>query len=362
MADIITLGELLIDLTQTGTDELGNGKFTAYPGGAPANVAVAASRLGADTAFIGKVGNDAFGRFLRETLEKDKVDTVGLEESDEHPTTMAIVSVDDSGEREFTFYRDPGADTQLTEDEAVASIDAFFYEAIEKDDPADIELEDIKELGPDEAPLIVHVGSLSMTTEPSKTACEEAVRFAKERDMLVSYDPNYREALWSSREQAVEMMKKLLSYADILKVSDEEMEMLTGTSDFKEGSRILCEMGRSEYKADGEGITLVMVTLGADGVFVRCGDTAQAVPGFKVSVADTNGAGDTFLGAMLAQISERLRYNTATEKDDTDLTVQLRKIMDANLVHMVTYANKAASLTCSRSGAIPAMPTAAELK
>ena len=158
MADIITLGELLIDLTQNGTDENGNGKFTAFPGGAPANVAVAASRLGAETAFIGKVGNDAFGRFLRDTLEKDGVDTIGLEECDEHPTTMAIVSVDESGEREFTFYRDPGADTQLTAEEAAGSLQAQFFEGIivEDIDSYEFKPQDIKILGPEKAPLILH--------------------------------------------------------------------------------------------------------------------------------------------------------------------------------------------------------------
>ena len=151
MTDIITLGELLIDLTQRGSDENGNGEFTAYPGGAPANVAVAASRLGASTGFIGKVGNDAFGRSLADTLKKDNVDISGLFYDDYQPTTMAIVSVDESGERDFSFYRKPGADTQLTVDEAVGALSA-------------------------DLPKILHVGSLSMTTSPGKEACEEAVR------------------------------------------------------------------------------------------------------------------------------------------------------------------------------------------
>ena len=147
MTDIITLGELLIDLTQRGSDENGNGEFTAYPGGAPANVAVAASRLGASTGFIGKVGDDAFGRSLADTLKKDNVDISGLFYDDYQPTTMAIVSVDESGERDFSFYRKPGADTQLTVDEAVGALSA-------------------------DLPKILHVGSLSMTTSPGKEACE----------------------------------------------------------------------------------------------------------------------------------------------------------------------------------------------
>lgn len=315
MADIITLGELLIDMTQDGTDEQGNGRFTAYPGGAPANVAVAAARLGADTGFIGKVGDDSFGRSLAETLRKEGVNTDGLFVSDSVPTTMAIVSVDASGEREFSFYRNPGADTQLTTEEAVAVIE-------------------------NDLPLILHAGSLSMTTSPSREACEEALRFAKERGVIISYDPNYRAALWDTEENAVAMMKKLLPLADILKVSDEEMLMLTGTEDFEEGSLVL----------SGYGPRLVLVTLGSQGVFVRYGEYAEVVPGFRVKVADTNGAGDTFLGAMLAQIAAR------SEKGDL-----LGGLDQETLRDYLTYANKAASLTCSRHGAIPAMPTAEEM-
>ena len=312
MTDITTLGELLIDLTQNGTDENGNGRFTAFPGGAPANVAVAAARLGANAAFIGKVGNDAFGRSLAETLSKEGVNTDGLFVSDEVPTTMAIVSVDAMGEREFSFYRNPGADTQLTAAEAVQALSG-------------------------ERPKILHIGSLSMTTSPAKEACQVAVSQARNKGVLISYDPNYRAALWDTEEHAIEMMKVLLPIADILKVSDEEMPMLTGTDDLDEGSRILAEYGPR----------LVMVTLGADGVFVRCGDFTEKVAGFSVKVADTNGAGDTFAGAMLAQISRREGLLDDLSADE--------------LRSFVTYANKAASLTCSRHGAIPAMPHKEEL-
>ena len=315
MKDILTLGELLIDMTQKGTDELGNGEFTAYPGGAPANVAVAAARLGAGAGFIGKVGDDAFGRFLAKVLEDEGVDVSGLFTCSEIPTTMALVSVDANGERDFAFYRTPGADTQLTIGEAVGAIEG--------------------ENG--ELPKILHIGSLSMTTEPSREACEAAVHIAAGKGVLISYDPNYRAALWDSEERAVKMMKVLLPFADILKVSDEEMVMLTGTDDFEEGSRILADYGPA----------LVMVTLGADGVYLRRGDYTEHFPGVKVTVADTNGAGDTFLGAMLAQIAAK-----DCRPDDIDLE---------ELRGMVTYANKAAALTCSRHGAIPAMPYAGEL-
>lgn len=312
MTDIITLGELLIDLTQKGADDNGNGIFTAFPGGAPANVAVAASRLGAVTGFIGKVGNDAFGKSLAETLKKDNVDTKGLYFDDAQPTTLAIVAVDESGEREFSFYRDPGADTQLTTEEALAVLK-------------------------EELPKILHVGSLSMTDSPSKESCVEAVKYAKENGAVISYDPNYRAALWDSEERAIEMMKVLLPYTDILKVSDEEMVMLTDTDDFEEGSRMLAEYGCG----------LVLVTLGSDGVFVRMGSRTEKVAGFSVEVADTNGAGDTFLGAVLMQLAKG---------------VNASEDVWAQIIDMVRYANKAASLTCSRHGAIPAMPSLAEME
>ena len=312
MKDIITLGELLIDMTQNGTDEQGNGRFTAYPGGAPANVAVAAARLGAETGFIGKVGNDAFGRSLAETLRKEGVDVSGLFTCNEVPTTMALVSVDEKGEREFAFYRNPGADTQLTPDEAIAAIAGSHIRGNEDLTGGEAEL-----------PRILHVGSLSMTTMPAKEACESAVRFAKDRGVLISYDPNYRAALWGSEEHAIEMMKVILKGI-----------MIKAT---EEGSLILSEYGPS----------LVLVTLGSQGVFARYGEFTEVVPGFRVKVADTNGAGDTFLGAMLAQVAQKERLLAGLEAEE--------------LRRMITYANKAASLTCSRHGAIPAMPFASEV-
>lgn len=327
MTDIVTLGELLIDLTQNGTDELGNGSFIAYPGGAPANVAVAAARLGVKTGFIGKVGNDAFGRSLAETLMKEGVDISGLFVSKEVPTTLAIVSVDEKGEREFAFYRNPGADTQLTLDEALSALAGSHVRGNEDvTGPADGTM-----------PKILHIGSLSMTTAPSREACEGAVRYARDRGVLISYDPNYRDVLWDTEERAVEMMKRLMPLADILKVSDEEMLLLTGTEDFEEGSRIL-----SDY-----GIRLVLVTLGSKGVFVRYGDFTEVVPGFSVRVADTNGAGDTFFGAMLSRLVRREGLIDGLGEEE--------------LREYVTYANRAASLTCSRRGAMPAMPTAEEM-
>ena len=324
MTDIITLGEVLIDMTQCGRDGNGNAMFAAYPGGAPANVAVAAARLGASTGFIGKVGDDAFGRSLEQTLKNEGVGVAGLYTCSDVPTTMALVSIDETGDRDFSFYRDPGADTQLTSGEAL--------EALGKD-----------------LPKVLHVGSLSMTTEPSREACLRAVAFAREKGILISYDPNYRSALWKSGEIAVKMMKSLLPMADILKVSEEEMLMLTGSADLEEGSRILSDSGPS----------LVMVTLGPKGVFARCGDSTVSVPPYDVVVADTNGAGDTFLGAMLMQITREDSEAEDTVREGEGSAVSLDR---GTLLRMVTWANKAAALTCSRHGAIPAMPYRNELE
>jgi len=316
MAQIMTLGEVLIDLTQTGTDNKGIPQFAAFPGGAPANVAVAASRLGAQTGFIGKIGKDAFGAQLRKTLETDHVDTAFLFESEEVPTTLAIVSVDANGERSFSFFRDPGADTQLLKEEAAAFLNR-------------------------ELTFILHFGSLSLTTEPSRSAALEAAQRAREKGVLISYDPNYRAALWDSEETAVNWMKTPLNMIDVLKISDEELLLLTRTDDLEEGSRILGEYG----------ISLIMITLGSEGVFYRCkgnsgeGDLYGIVPAEEVSVCDTNGAGDTFLGAVLAQIASNGSIPAERE----------------HLEAMLTFANRAAALTCSRPGAIPAMPTLAEL-
>lgn len=318
MADIISLGEVLIDLTQTGLREDGGPEFAAFPGGAPANVAVAAARLGAKAGFIGKVGRDGFGRQLRQTLEQEGVDTSSLFETDESPTTLAIVSVDEGGERSFAFYRQPGADTCLTEGEAAQFLDAG------------------------ELPKVLHFGSLSFTNEPSRTAALEAVRRAGEAGVLISYDPNFRPALWADKEEAVRRMKKPLPMVDILKVSDEELPLLTGTEDLEEGSRALAECGPE----------LVLVTLGGDGVFYRLGERTGSIPGISVRVADTNGAGDTFLGALLSRL-----VRCAGDGGSIDLPALPDKVLREHL----EFANRAAAKTCSRPGAIPAMPTLEEM-
>ena len=310
MTEITTIGEVLIDLTQTGVNGQNVPVFAANPGGAPANVAVAAARLGASAAFIGKVGRDGFGAYLTGVLTENGVDASGVR-ADETPTTMAVVTVAPGGERSFRFVR--GADALLTEGE----VDTALVEGAK----------------------VLHFGSVSLTAEPARSATLFAARHAREHGVLVSYDPNYREALWPDREEAVARMCAPLPLADVLKLSDEELPLLTGTDDPAEGTRRLTDRG----------VSLVLLTLGGEGAFWRWQGKTGLVPGVATTVADTNGAGDTFLGAVLSRLCRRpagpLEGLTAAEVED-----------------IVSFANRAAAKTCSRSGAIPAMPTLAELE
>lgn len=311
MLDITTIGEILIDLTQTGTDERGIPQFAANPGGAPANLAVAASRLGAKTAFIGKVGQDSFGDYLKSVLAENHVDVSALQTDPVQHTTLAVVSVDKTGERDFSFYRDPSADVNLSAEDVP--------EALLKNT------------------RILHFGSVSLTAEPARSATMHAARQAKALGKIVSYDPNYRARLWKSEAEAIEQMKAPLPLADILKVSDEELPLLTGTTDPAEGTRILAESG----------VQLILVTLGPDGAFYRFGSRTGHVPGVPCKVGDTNGAGDTFFGALLSKLC---RYAKVA-----DIPVDV-------LEEAIAFANKAASITTSRRGAIPAMPTLDEVE
>lgn len=310
MLDILAVGEILIDLTQTGTTQQGIPHYDANPGGAPANLAVAASRLGARTGFAGKVGADSFGTFLRECLEENGVDVRGLMTDTTQHTTLAVVSVDGAGERSFSFYRDPSADVNLRVEDIL---------------PEQLQ-----------STRVLHFGSVSLTSEPARSATLHAARTARQLGAVISYDPNYRAALWPDQETAVARMLEPLELVDILKVSEEELPLLTGTEDLEAGCAILAE----------KGITLIFVTLGPDGAFYRFRGQTGHVDGVACKVADTNGAGDTFFGAALSQLVKHER---------------LEDITPAELERIIAFANKAASLTTSRRGAIPAMPTLEEV-
>ena len=306
---ITTIGEILIDMTQTGTDANGNAVFAAIPGGAPANLAVAARKLGANTAFIGCVGNDPFGEILKKTLQHYGVDASALQISDSASTTLAIVTVDESGERSFAFCRKPGADTQI---DRARTLEAALHAEI------------------------LHFGSVSLTEPACRETIVAAVKQAKENGALITYDPNYRASLWSSETEAIEIMRSVLPLCHIVKISEEETVLLTGFETPDKAAEALI----------GQGVQLAIVTLGANGAYWRFGEDSGTVPGFKVKVADTNGAGDTFFGAFLSCIAKHGGL--------IGLTPEM-------IGRFVRYANRAASITASRPGAIPAMPTEDEL-
>lgn len=313
MFDILTIGEMLIDLTQTGVSDQGIPVYTAFPGGAPANVAVAAAKLGASTAFIGKVGDDAFGKLLVDTVKNNGVNADGMIVTDTANTTLAVVSLQQSGERDFAFYRKGFADTQLSESEI-----------------SDDTLKNTH---------ILHFGSVSMTEDPSRTATFNSALRAKNMGATITYDPNYRASLWDSVDDALVQMKMPLSIVDILKISNEELPLIADTDDPEEGTKLLSE----RY-----GIPLILLTLGAKGAYYRFGDCTGLCEGVKVKVADTNGAGDTFFGAFLSGMARLGKYKPSELSED-----EIREL--------VIFANKAASITTSRSGAIPAMPTLDEV-
>ena len=310
MFDIVTIGEVLIDLTQSGLTEQGIPRFDANPGGAPANLAVAASRLGARTAFIGRVGTDSFGSYLKRCLVENGVDVSCLSVDEKRRTTLAVVALDEKGERTFSFYRDPSADVSLSWEHV--PMELLFNTRV------------------------LHFGSVSLTAEPARTATLKAAETARKCGALVSYDPNYRASLWPDEGTAIARMLEPLPLVDILKVSDEELPLLTGLSDPERGSARLAEKGPR----------LVLVTLGANGAFYRFDGHTGHVPGVPCVVGDTNGSGDTFFGAALSQLVKLHSLD--------DLTV-------SELERIVAFANKAASITTSRHGAIPAMPTLAEM-
>ena len=293
--DILSIGEILIDLTQTGVNAKGVPLYAANPGGAPANLSVAAARLGARTAFIGKVGDDAFGRYLTDVLKKDGVDVSALAVDAMHPTSLAVVSVDANGERSFTFYRRSHADTMLMEEE----IQDFLLKQAH----------------------LVHFGSVSLTVEPARGSVLSAIRRARSYGAVITYDPNYRARLWDDPREAIIAMRQPLPLVDILKVSEEELLM-------------------------EKGISLILVTLGEAGCFYRFGHLTGRVHGFPAKVVDTNGAGDTFFGAALSKLCRE----------------DLSHLSQERLEDILTFANRAASLSTTRAGAIPAMPSLGEVE
>ena len=312
MFDVTALGEILIDFTPCGKSAAGQRIFEQNPGGAPANVLTCLSKCGKKTAFIGKVGKDMHGAFLKSVLEENDICTDGLLEDENAFTTLAFVALSDSGERSFSFARKPGADTCLTKEE------------IRKDLIANSK--------------VFHIGSLSLTSEPVKSATFYALELAKEYGCIISYDPNYRAPLWDSREKAIEGMRSVLSYVDVMKISDEETELLTGISEPEMAAKKLIE----------NGISIVAVTLGADGALICTKEGCEHVKGYQVRIVDTTGAGDSFWGGFLTQLLE-------SGKMPSEVSLK-------EAAAFADYGNAVASLCVEKRGAIPAMPTKAEVE
>lgn len=312
MYDVMALGELLVDFTTSGISSSGMKIFEQNPGGAPANVLTALSKLGLKTGFIGKVGDDMHGIFLKKTLEEQGIDTKGLIVDPNVFTTLAFVELSDKGERSFSFARKPGADTCLREDE------------IDKGDLTRTK--------------VFHFGSLSLTNEPVRSATIACVEEAKKVGTIISYDPNYRALLWDSREKAKEQMRSVLKYVDVLKISEEETDLLTDYQDPLDASKILIE----------KGISIVVVTLGSEGALIRTKESASLVKGFTSDVVDTTGAGDSFWGGFLFQLIQ-------SGRQPKDITLKEGE-------KCVCFANAVASLCIEKRGAIPSMPTLENVK
>ena len=309
--DVTALGELLIDFTENGTSAQGNPILEANPGGAPCNVLAMLKRLGKNSAFIGKVGNDMFGKQLKDAISEVGIDARGLVIDDEVHTTLAFVHTYPDGDRDFSFYRNPGADMMLTKEEVPEEL-----------------IRDSR---------IFHFGTLSSTHPGVREATRHAIDVAKEAGCLVSFDPNLRPPLWKDLEDARAEIEYGLSKCDILKISDNEVEFLFGTTDYDEGARLLKE----KYQ-----IPLITITLGKEGSRVYYKDSrVTAKPFLQENTIETTGAGDTFCGSVL---------NYVLEHDFENLS-------DDQLLEMITFANAAASLITTRKGALRVMPTREEV-
>lgn len=310
--DVAALGELLIDFTENGISSQGNPVFEANPGGAPCNVLAMLAKLGHKTAFIGKVGNDFFGEQLKAAIIEVGIAAQYLQMDEEVHTTLAMVYTYPDGDRDFSFYRNPGADMMLTEGEIPETL-----------------IKDSK---------IFHFGTLSMTHEGVRKATKKAICIAKEAGAILSFDPNLRPPLWNSLDEAREQVLYGLNYCDILKISDNEIQWLTGEEDYTEGVRWIQE----RYQ-----IPLILVSMGKEGSRAYYQDMMVEVkPFLQKNTIETTGAGDTFCGCVLHYICEH----------------GLEHLTEEDLTEMLTFANAAASIITTRKGALRVMPELEEIK
>lgn len=312
MYDVIALGELLIDFTSSAPSGQGNPQFEANPGGAPCNVLAILARLGRRAAFMGKVGDDLFGRMLKGSIVEAGIDAGALVLDPAAHTTLAFVQNAPDGDRAFSFYRDPGADELLTPEELPESA--------------------LRSAG------IFHFGSLSLTREPSRAATRRAVALAAEGGAIVSFDPNLRPSLWKNLDAAREEMLWGCSVCQVLKVAEEELSFLTTEEDL--------EAGAAKLRRDFPNIRLLLVTKGKEGSTAFWKEHQVSRPGYPVEATDTTGAGDTFCGCCLHHILEWGLENLDGER----------------LGEMLSFANAAAGLVTTRKGALRSMPEEAEVR
>ena len=309
--DVTALGELLIDFTENGESGQGKPLFEANPGGAPCNVLAMLTKLGHKTAFIGKVGDDFFGKQLKEAIEEVGIDSTGLCMDKEIHTTLAMVHTYPDGDRDFSFYRNPGADMMLKESEVKEEL--------------------IKES------KLFHFGTLSMTHEEVRKATKKAIQIAEEAGNIISFDPNLREPLWNSLDEAKEQILYGLSHCHILKISDNEIQWLTGQEDYTDGVKWILE----RYQ-----IPLILVSMGKEGSRAYYGGKMVEVkPFIQKNTIETTGAGDTFCGCVLHYICEH----------------GLDNLTEENLFEMLQFANAAASIITTRKGALRVMPEEKEI-
>ena len=307
MLDVVALGELLIDFTCISADADGYPTMAAHPGGAPANYLAAVTKFGGKTAMLGKVGTDAFGKLLTGTLEKAGIDTRGLIATPDVFTTLAFVTLDETGNREFSFARKPGADTCIGTDEVRYDL-----------------LDETK---------VLHFGTLSLTDEPARSATYAAVEYCREHGKLISFDPNFRKPLWRDLEEAKKQMLWGLAHADVVKISDEEVEFLFGLDVQAGAEHILKEFG----------VKLVFVTCGPEGCWFDNGTARGMTPSLRdIKVLDTTGAGDIFGGSAMWKLLQ-------TGKAPADLT-------EADLRDITAFACTSAGLSTTRPGGISSVP------
>lgn len=309
--DVTALGELLIDFTQNGVSGQGNDMFEANPGGAPCNVLAMLEKLGKKTAFIGKVGDDYLGKKLKSVVEEVGICTKNLLLDEEVHTTLAFVHTYEDGDRDFSFYRNPGADVRLTAEEVNEELVA--------------------------ASRLFHFGSLSMTEEGVREATKKALRVAKQNGCLVSFDPNLREPLWKTLEEAKEQIAFGMTQCDILKISDNEIQWFTGKEDFDEGIAQL----RAQYD-----IPLILLSMGKEGSRAYYKDICvEAAPHLMENTIETTGAGDTFCACVLNYVLEH----------------GLKDLNRGQLLEMLSFANAAAALITTKKGALRVMPEKEEV-